>query len=395
MRILAVSLVVLAVVPIARAAPPERWEHVHRWLGEQRDGMAADLESAHALLLERAIALDDAATIARLDEPPRPRPRGYGVLPEIKEDRPVAPIELREKIYALETLGRDFSGRLRDAAVLADRVAAEPQLPLETQVEEFDRLRKAMRNLEDHLAYHAKWQVEIVEHRAFFEQRNDVVERARRMADLLKADAAAAEIDTLRAQVLRKVAPFVRTTGLRLVEAPDGRRVLPVTVATDIEDDAFLDTFAEAVAEAFEHSEAARARRFAVELSWERIAPETLYPEGPPERGAVVDMKDHRARFPARALVLTSGAASTHARKGRSILLGPSPLHRRALAHEFGHLLGFADAYLRGFEGEPGGPYGLVVVEWIGLQDDLMGSPAAGRVTAAMIERLIQAYGPR
>jgi hypothetical protein len=66
----------------------------------------------------------------------------------------------------------------------------------------------------------------------------------------------------------------------------------------------------------------------------------------------------------------------------------------RVLAHEFGHLLGFVDAYLRGYEGDPDGPFGVRVVEWTGLMDNLMGGPAAGRVTREMIEQLLAAYDP-
>ena len=73
--------------------------------------------------------------------------------------------------------------------------------------------------------------------------------------------------------------------------------------------------------------------------------------------------------------------------------LGPGELAPRVLAHEFGHLLGFDDAYLRGFEGELGGTYGAVFVEWVGLRDDLMGNPAGGSVTAPMLDRLFEAYG--
>ena len=65
----------------------------------------------------------------------------------------------------------------------------------------------------------------------------------------------------------------------------------------------------------------------------------------------------------------------------------------RVLAHEFGHLLGFEDAYLRGYEGEPDDPHGVVLVEWVGLSDDLMGNPAGGAVTREMIETLLEAYG--
>ena len=393
MQALIVLLILGSVAP-ADEVPQPRWKYVHHWLAEQRDRMSADLESAHAVLLERARTEGADELAERLAEPPRPRPRGYAILPQIQEDTPVTPIALRRQIYDLETLGRDFSGRMRDAAVLAHRVAAEPGLPLEPQVLEFDRLRKGMRLLEDHLDYHAKWQVEIIEHSAFFERRNRVVDQARRMSELLEVEAAEKEINALRFEILGQVAQFVRTPGLRCREI-GGRRVLPVHVHTDIEDETFLATFAEAVAEAWSRSDAARAQRFSVELSWKRVGPETLYPEGPPATGAVIDVQAHLDRFPEQALVLTTGTPSTHARTGRSVLLGPSPLNRRVLAHEFGHLLGFADAYLRGFEGEPTGPFGVVVVEWVGLRDDLMGSPGFGRVTEAMIERLIDAYGCR
>ena len=77
---------------------------------------------------------------------------------------------------------------------------------------------------------------------------------------------------------------------------------------------------------------------------------------------------------------------------GRNITLGPKQTTRRTLAHEFGHLLGFSDAYLRSYEGDPRDPYGVVLLEWTGLIDNLMGSPVVGRVTEAMIETLIDAY---
>jgi hypothetical protein len=77
----------------------------------------------------------------------------------------------------------------------------------------------------------------------------------------------------------------------------------------------------------------------------------------------------------------------------RNITLGPDPITRRVLAHEFGHLLGFSDAYLRSYQGDPRDPYGVVFLEWTGLIDNLIGSPAVGRVTNAMIETLIDAYG--
>src|SRR5207244_9509160 len=109
------------------------------------------------------------------------------------------------------------------------------------------------------------------------------------------------------------------------------------------------------------NSSAHRARaRPASRSSWRSAGsrpPSTLYPEGAPARGAAIDVSAHLARFPDGALILTTGADSTHAWTGRSIALGPGPDTRHTLAHELAHLLGFRDAYLRGYDGDPRGPY--------------------------------------
>ncbi len=95
------------------------------------------------------------------------------------------------------------------------------------------------------------------------------------------------------------------------------------------------------------------------------------------------------------AMVLTTGAASTFARVGRYIQLGPAPTTPRELAHEFGHLLGFTDGYLRSWEGQLDDPFGVVFYEWTGLLGDLMDSPKQGHLSTAMVEKLIAAYGPK
>lgn len=124
----------------------------------------------------------------------------------------------------------------------------------------------------------------------------------------------------------------------------------------------------------------------------ETIAASHLYPEGEPAAGSLIDLDDHLGRFPAGALVLTTGAKHTHVRQRRVVILGPGHLSRRVLAHEFGHLLGFSDACLRGYEGDPLDPWGAVIVEWDGLTDDLMSSPGRGRVSQHMIQQLLSAY---
>jgi hypothetical protein len=250
-----------------------------------------------------------------------------------------------------------------------------------------------MGNLEDHLAYHAGWQAEVVTNRAWFRRQNRIAGKVARMVEWTEQGVEPERIAALREAVLDDLAPFRPTPGLCAVERSDGSRVLVLEVATDIEDDTYLDEVRRAVEQTWSEAEAARERRFVLEVRWRRLAPDALYPGGTPARGAAIDVQRHRDRFPEEALVLTSGAKSTHAWTGRSVLLGPSPLHRRTLAHEFGHLLGFDDAYLRGYEGDPAGPWGATLFEWVGLRDDLMGNPTGGRVTARMVDRLLEAYG--
>lgn len=377
-----------------RAAADAPWEHVHRWLGTERDRMAAHLETAHAALLARARAAGDDELVERLRvEPPQPRPHGYGILPEILDDPPRQPVVTRRNLYSLESLSTAYTGEFRDAALLAGRAVSEPDLPLAPWVSEFERLRERMKSLEDHLDYHAKWQVEVVAHKAWFYRNNRIIDKVRKMTALQAQGAPRAQIDAAREEVLRRLAPFRPTPGLTIDTRDDGTRVLTFEVCTDIDDKAFLDTVRRAVEETYAGSAAARSLRFALDLRWRRLSADALYPEGPPAVGSEIDPDDHEQRFPKGALVFTTGAASTHAWTGRSVRLGPSPLARRTLAHEFSHLLGFDDAYLRGYEGDPRGTFGVVLVEWVGLRDDLMGNPQGGAVTVKMIETLLDAYG--
>ncbi len=284
------------------------------------------------------------------------------------------------------------AANFRDAASLGSRAAEDPAAPLESLVVEFERLHPKLRNLDDHIDYHSMWQQAAIDDAEFFARQNRIHARAvewnrsRASLDPQASDAARVEIAEL-------VAPFRPTPGLTIELEASGTRVLRISVATDITDTGFLEQFRRGVLAAFSESEAARARRFRVELTFDSIAPGSLYPDGPPEIGSAVDEDAHVARFPTDALVLTTGAKRTHAFVGRYIQLGTSPIASRTLAHEFAHLLGFKDAYLRAFEGTPDDPFGCVFVEWTGLRNDLMGNSSRGPVTTAMIDQLLQAYG--
>lgn len=363
----------------------EPWRHLHGWLSQQRDGMVRELEVAHGALLRRAHEADDEVARAELtDRPPELRPLGYGVLPEILPEQPPTSVQPTENRYSLKEISTAYAADFRDAALLARRAASDASLPLLPWVAEFRRLRGRLRNLEENLNYHARWQAELRAHRDWFEAQNRIVDRVRSRI------ARGQEDEPVR---FDEFALFRPTAALRIEREADGGALLRLRVTTDIEDASYLEHVRRAVIAPFERAAEREGIRLRLDVQWLTTSPNAIYDPEPPPLGAPIDRERHLAHFPEEALVLTSGVEHTVAVTGRAVILGSGEIAPRVLAHEFGHLLGFDDAYLRGFEGDPHGAYGVVFVEWVGLFDDLMGNPGGGEVSRAMLERLLAAYG--
>lgn len=366
------------------------WRQVHDRLSARNGALFSQLEQAHAVLSAR-VATEDPALLARLSlEPPQPRRSGYQLLPEIRENAPLKSVELQQTVYSLKWVEDQIDAADSAAADLQNRLQSEPEV--ERLVEDFESLAEQSRTLDSHLAYHAYWQDAVVQYPAYFAKKNRLLALVRKLDGMLRRGEPAATVEETRRAVAAELAPFRATPGLALAGADPGRKRLDVAVCTDIGDPEFLRRFRRGVDQAYNDSSAARAEAFEIELRWIHVTPGDLYGGQPPEHGAKIDPASHRARFANCPLVLTTGAADTHAMTGDRVVLGTRAVSERSLAHEFGHLLGFDDAYLRGFDGDPGDPYGVVFFEWTGLTDDLMGSPGAGAVTTAMVETLLAAY---
>ena len=388
-KVIILSLLVWASSDTAHAGH-HAWQEKLTQLKFQRDKIFEQLEEIHTHLVWR-VQQEAPALLARLSlDPPKPRATGYGLLPVIRDNAPLVRVAPKQTSYSMEWL----EGRLREALDSAHELAY--QLPHTTDLEpisaRFEQSIIGLRSLENQLTYHEFWQESVVTYAKYFDGNNKRVALAREMNELILNNQSPQRIANLRQRVLLNAAPFIPSEGLTVQTLEGSEKVLPVTVCTDIEDAGFLANFQTGVHEAFSQSLAARSHQFSVNLKWRRIGPDTLYPSGPPKLGAVIDVNTHLALFHDCHFVLTTGASSTHALVGDRIILGTDPISRRELAHEFAHLLGFSDAYLRGYEGKPGDPYGVVLIEWTGLSDDLMGSPGEGRVSSAMIETILTAY---
>jgi hypothetical protein len=133
-----------------------------------------------------------------------------------------------------------------------------------------------------------------------------------------------------------------------------------------------------------------------VRLDIEVLTPERLYCTGkpdcaPPAKGRKIDLEGHAARFPQNGAVLTTGASSLKILAGRALVLGPHDIRPSVFAHEFGHLLGFPDAYFRGYRDL--GADGFQVLELVSDHADIMAAAGTGAVLPRHFEALIAARG--
>ncbi len=369
--------------------PP--WQEKHKQLQTVRDTLFNRLEDIQSILVRRT-RNKYPALLARLSlDPAVPRPSGYGLLPEIQDNDTFGSVSPRQTVYSMRWLEGRLIEQEQNTENLSDQLSQTQDL--ESLVSRFEGLLEELRHLENQLSYQEQWQKSVTEYPEYFRKRNSLIAQFQEIEALRENDGSEALITELSEQLRQEAVSFRPTPGLALVNTDEGERVLPVTVCTDIEDKGFLQAFKQGVDEAFNQSLAVGAHRFSLQLNWRVVDADVLYPEGAPRRGDRIDVATHLSLFKDCPLILTTGASSTNAWVGKRIVLGTDPERRRTLAHEFGHLLGFEDAYLRGYTGDPDGVYGVEFVEWTGLTDDLMGDSDRGQVSEAMIATLITAYG--
>lgn len=304
------------------------------------------------------------------DPPPEPVVYGYGLLPRIvdnfpsDDERPVSSFSYSWPITEEYVDGE--AQKLQRVEEDFEQVASTvtPDV-IQEFIREYRTLVRNQRTIDGYIQYNRFWQRAIAEDRSRFDQLTTLYEL------MISGDR-----DTTEAiqEVLGvpEVPSFVGIEG-----NPPDDVVLGVPVYTDIGDVTFLRNAENAIESMWRVQEA--GVDYALDLEWRQVDVSGLYPEtARPQSGRPIDLQAHTARFPQDGAVLTTGAEATHGFVGRYVALGPGDVSVRTLAHEFGHVLGFRDGYIRGYRDL--GELGFEILELTSAFDDIMSAPREGRV---------------
>jgi hypothetical protein len=358
-----------------RPAYAREGDRVEQEFVAYRDKLAAFFGTLRGL-----VDLQSPSTTAALprlqvqDAPPPTAARfGFGVLPRIIDAPPGSP-QVSVFSYSWPIVAGYIDGELvkLDQAQTAFSEAANAPPDEKTKlisnlILEYRKLLTNQRTIDQYIQYNQFWQRSIAQDRARFDQLTRVYE-------LLKSD----EPDTSQAirEVLGKpeVPPFIAIDRSK----PD-RVIVRVPVYTDIDDEEFLAKAKTAIEDMWQASDGDTA--YLLQIDVRKVPPL-------PQRGDRIDVRMHAAEFPEDGAVLTTGAQTTHSLVGRYVALAPGDLSVRTLAHEFGHVLGFRDGYIRGYHDL--GERGFEILELTSVFDDIMSAPREGHVQAAHFKLMVE-----
>lgn len=338
--------------------------------------------------VERALERHAPDLLARFKPvAPRPLPSGYGVLPPLVAagaEAQEASTGSRYSWPATERYLRREEGALGEVeeklGVLRQMEEADRRAVLEGILGEWPLMDRNIALIDEHVKHMLFWEKAVLAERPRFMALTALHEKVLERNELRGKAAALTPSQKARLQALeREISAFAATpqcaAPLTVSQAGENR-VYGLTVVTDIEDRGFLERVRAAVERHW------RMPGRQVRVRFDLKSPSALYAgQAVPARGTALNLAEHVARFPKGAAALTTGAQATHSTPCRAVVLGARPLTEAVLAHEFGHLLGFGDAYVRGFRDL--GTDGLEILEIESDPRDIMSAPETGRVLPA------------
>jgi len=360
-----------------------------------------------------AALTDSAPDLRNALHAPRPMRYGYQVLPPIMPEAPPlsAPRIRRSRSAAYSwpwtnhLIENEWGEIVRAQAELRRALALPParrRSALQRLVSKFERMNERRKNIEAHLQYNRFWQSAIAANRQRYDRETRLHDATLLRQEILSASstgeaqhgvnrtsvASTGDLKTQAALLGQRsadaIAPVNTPPFVSAERRADGW-VLRVPLYTDIEDRRFVESARQIIQSTWRVQDGKHSYRVQLDIS--HIPAGFLYAESAkPVAGQPIDLLPHLRRFPAGAAILTTGAATTHVR-GRAIILGPQPLASYILAHEFGHVLGFRDAYFRGYKDLGAG--GFEILEIVADPHDIMGSAPTGSVLRHHFERVL------
>jgi hypothetical protein len=261
--------------------------------------------------------------------------------------------------------------RFWQAAIAADRAAYDRETALHMLVLERQRIDDRLQRV-----------------RASFENTSLSLRRAGEPVGISEITRDLKSRETLLARRIDQAMSAVQSPAFIQMEHTAAQWSFRVPLFTDIEDRQFVEEVKRIVESTWRFANSTGTYRVEVDVSY--FSADHLYAAGGrPARGDKVDIARHLARFPAGGAILTTGGSTTHVRD-YAIVLGPHPVSPRVLAHEFGHVLGFRDRYVRGYKNL--GKDGFQVMEVVADPHDIMGASAHGLVLLHHFTKLTEYY---
>ena len=355
--------------------------------------------------LREALERDAPDLAARLrPDPPAAVAYGYQLLPTLTPGKAAASHQRPRSIsYSWQRTQNIIDAQVERLAgdegtlnAAAEEAPAQRRDAYERLVDSYEILDGNQKIADQHLKHNRFWQPELARDPERFRRQTQLhdaaVERETVRSRLDDATLSAERRDEMRARVdalQRQIQDGQPRPALpdyvTLSTDPEGTHVVHVPIYTDISDAAFLNAAERAIEDAWRGSTRTGPYRIDVELRPRTVA-ELYAGEPPPARGAHIDVAAHAARFPTDGGVLTTGANRTHAIVGRFMALGPGAMWGNTVAHEFGHILGFSDRYLRGSRDR--GDAGYEIIEIVPDPDDIMAAAGSGDVLPQHFEQL-------
>ncbi len=359
----------------------DRVEQKFRAYRERLDGFHKTLQTM--------IARDLPVLLPELEgAPPQPIVFGYQMLPRIVENAPAE----HKPVISFSYSWPITEGYIDGEEIKLDRAMDEYQQSLKATgvtksglvlslITTYKTLVEDQRIVDQYVEYNRLWQRSIAGDRS----RYDEMTRIYRLLQSADADTA----NSIRQVLGQPLTPSF----IQVKNDEDNHRVtLRVPVYTDIESDAFLLQAKASIESVWQAKDANTS--YGIELDIRKVTPQALFDGQPaPKHGDHIDVKVHAARFPSDGVVLTTGAEMTNALVKRYVAFGPGDISVRTLAHEFGHLLGFPDGYIRGYKDL--GEKGFEILELTSVFDDIMSSPRDGIVQVAHFKLLIETIKQR